>query len=212
MRVDVIVTTLTGRKNETFASLRKLRGRVEYRLILVKNIYNASKARNMGVKQATSDIVAILDDDLKFDPKDFLFLLSRVKKGRCVWAAPAQLICRSDYVSVGGFEERIFNVYQEDIEFLYRLIAKGIHVEFLDRIVHLGGRFSWRKTLLIRFNSPIINFRYTPRVIFKDLLKGLATLNPLRFLANFSFVLGMVYYPVRLMFGKRSDFEPEKKD
>jgi glycosyltransferase involved in cell wall biosynthesis len=211
MRVDSIVTTLTGRKNETLASLKKLRGHVEYRLILVKNVYNASKARNMGVKQATSDIIAILDDDLKFDPEDFMFLLSRVKKGRCIWAPAAQFMYRSDYVSVGGFEERIFKVYQEDMEFLYRMISKGVEVEFHNRVVHLGGGFSWRKVFLIRFNEPIMDYRYFQRAMLVDLVKGFAVMNPLRFLVNFAFVLGMVYYPFRLIFGRRSEFDAKKR-
>lgn len=211
MRVDIIVTTLTGRKNETLASLRKLRGCVEYRLILVKDVYNASKARNIGVKQATSRVIAILDDDLRFEPEDFVFLLSRVEKGRCVWAPAAQIMYRSDYVSVGGFEERVFKVYQEDIEFLRRLVAERMTVEFHNNITHIGGGFSWRKTLLTRFNAPIINYRYTHRTIFWDLINGLATLNPLRFLTGSAFFVGMLYYPFRLMFGKRSEFQQKEK-
>lgn len=211
MRIDTIVTTLTGRKNETLVSLKKLRGHIEYRLILVKNVYNASKARNIGVKQATSDLIAILDDDLKFNTEDFMFLLSRVKKGRCVWAPAAQFMYRTDYVAIGGFEERIFKVYQEDMEFLHRMTSKGIDVQFHNRVVHLGGGFSWRKVLLIRFNEPIIDYRYTQRAMFRDLAKGFAVINPMRFLVNFAFVLGMFYYPFRLMFGKRSEFYVKKR-
>jgi glycosyltransferase involved in cell wall biosynthesis len=210
MRVDIILPTLTGRKNITLASLKKLRGLLDYRLILIRDVYNLSKAYNLGVRQANSDIIALLDDDLEFEPEDFMFLLSRVRKGKCILDLATKIMYRSDYISVGGFEERYFRLYQEDTEFLHRLSAKGIKFEKHVLITHLGGAFAWWKALLIRFNYPMIDFKYAPKSLFKDFVRGLFVLNPMRFVTNLSFLLGMAYYPFRLSFGKRSDFESRK--
>lgn len=211
MRVDIILPTLTGRNNITLASLKKLRGLLDYRLILIRDVYNLSKAYNLGVRQATSDIIALLDDDLEFEPEDFMFLLSRVRKGKCILDLATKIIYRSDYISVGGFEERYFRLYQEDTEFLHRLVSKGIKLEKHVLITHLGGGFAWWKVLLIKFNYPMIDYKYAPKSLFKDFISGLFVLNPLRFMTSLAFMLGMIYYPFRLMFGKRSDFELVKK-
>jgi glycosyltransferase involved in cell wall biosynthesis len=211
MRVDIILPTLTGRDNITLASLKKLRGLLDYRLILIRDVYNLSKAYNLGVRQATSDIIALLDDDLEFEPEDFMFLLSRVRKGKCVLDLATKIIYRSDYISVGGFEERYFRLYQEDTEFLHRLVSKGIKLEKHVLITHLGGGFAWWKALLIKFNYPMIDYKYAPKSLFRDFISGLFVLNPLRFMTSLAFMLGMVYYPFRLMLGKRSDFELVKK-
>lgn len=211
MRVDIILPTLTSRKNVTIASLKKLKGLLDYRVILIRDVYNLSKAYNIGVKHANSDIIALLDDDLEFEPEDFMFLLSRVKKRKCVLDLATKIMYRSDYISVGGFEERYFRLYQEDTEFLHRLVAKGIRLEKHALITHLGGRFAWWKALLMKFNYPMIDYKYAPKSLFKDFVSGLFVLNPLRFLTSLSFLLGMAYYPFRLMFGKRSDFESRKK-
>jgi GT2 family glycosyltransferase len=207
MRISIIITTLSNRINYTLESLCGLRKYLNYELIVIRNIYNASKARNLGVAKATSDIIAILDDDLKFNIKDFIFLLSKLKKGKCVWSSGTQIMYRSDFISVGGFNERVFKVYQEDMEFLERLKSKGLKVEFYhEKIKHLGGQFSWNKLFLIRFNTPLVLLEYKPKMLLKVFIEGFFAKHPLRWLLNFAFIFGLFYHMMKLQFSPRNSF------
>lgn len=214
MAVDIIIHTISGRNNETLKSVEKLKGHLDYKLIIVKDAKTPSHARNIGVSQAKNDIVVIMDDDLNFTPENFMLLLSKVRRKACVLAKACTLVMyRKDYISLGGFEERLFKFAEDDTEFGYRLARMGYKIILCDYppcdlVQHLGTKINRRKILLRSFNESAVDLRYNQRLIFKRFLKHLCHVHPIIFLAHFSYALGLVYYPVRMRFGRRSIFEP----
>ena len=212
MRVSIVVTTLSGRKPTTLDCLKKLEPRLDFELVIVRDVYNASRARNIGIRKAKGKIVALLDDDLMFEPQDLLFLLSRVERGKFVWSNNTAILAfKEDFMCSGGFDESVFRIYHEDTEFEERLAKMGFVIEYHDNIKHLGGEFSWFKLLLLKFNRPFFLLRHKPKSVAHELVRGFLYKHPLRWLLNFAFLLGLAYHTMKLAFGGTNELSIEEE-
>lgn len=210
--IDIIVHTISGRTNSTLKSIEKLKGWLDYNLIVVKNAKTPAHARNIGVSKAKSDVVAIMDDDLRFTPENFMLLLSKAKRKTCVLASGTTLVMfREDYIKLGGFEERLLRIEGDDNEFCSRMHMAGFKIILCDRkpcdlVQHQAGKLSWTKLMLRAFNGAPTDMRYSQKFIFKRFIMHLGHIHPVSFVAHLAYVLGFPYYAVRMRFGRRSEF------
>jgi GT2 family glycosyltransferase len=212
--IDVIIHTIRGREIKTLESVKKLNGYTHYDLTIVRDAKTPSHARNYGVLKAKNDVIAIFDDDVSFTPENFMLMLSKVKKGVCVWSNGSTiLMCRDDYIKLGGFDERIFRCFGDDSEFLCRMNSLGFKIEYRPELVkHKSGKPTFRKRLLGSFNEPFIYLRYNRKAALYRLILGFRDINPIIFTANLAYVWGLIYYPFRMNIGKRSIFDTGLRD
>lgn len=124
-----------------------------------------SRARNRGTHLAKANIVVHTDDDAIIPPEFIQTMVSMVKPGRATIMEgldPLLLaITRSDYIKVGGFDERIKPYMAEDVEFICRLPRFGIQLITLKKpsnLRHLGGK---RKPLSTRDLLAVWNYTLT---------------------------------------------------
>lgn len=213
-RVSIVVISLTG-SGPTLDCLRRIgiEKTEEYEIIVVSHIRNASKARNLGVARARGEIMVLLDDDVEFTGEGIYLLVSKAERGRIIGSEASRVMYRDDYVRAGGFDERVFMVYMEDVEFRRRTERYGLigglqnkKYDYSHVVKHLGGKPSWRKLLLLKFNAPLVFLQYRN---VKEFLKNLTSypgLHPLRFLVTLALPLGFFYYLPKLKFWRRSIF------
>lgn len=100
-----------------------------------------NEARNRGVRNADSDIVAILDDDIAFSADLFYALLDHLKSdmllGVADWefglvAGRVMLFYKNLWREVGGFDERLRS-HNGDTDFSLRVHGSGYNVEPIPR-------------------------------------------------------------------------------
>lgn len=213
-RVSIIVISLTGRGRALECITQSGIAQVEdFETIVVSGIGNASRARNMGVARAQGEIILLLDDDVEFTRDAIYFLVSKAERGKIIGSEASRVMYKDDYVRAGGFDERVFIVYMEDVEFRRRTEKCGLVGGLQDRkydysgvIRHLGGKPSWRKLLLLKFNAPLVFLQYRSRGEFLKNLTTYPGVHPVRLLATLALLLGFFYYLAKLRFVKRSIF------
>jgi len=211
----ISILTCAGRENQntTYHCAFEYAKRYAAEVHVIKNTWNnVSKARNYGALLGLGkghEIIAFMDDDLFFKPEDLRYLVSQASLGQVVWSTSTQIIYLKDFWRAGGFDERVFRVYQEDTEFLYRVQRMGMLVVFyLNRITHLGGKRSWKKHFLIKFNTPLVMLQHRRDKMIKEIFAWQGK-HPLRWLSHFVELLGFIYHSLNLVFRSRVGREVE---
>jgi glycosyltransferase involved in cell wall biosynthesis len=114
--ISIIIPTI----REKVITLESLESFKNIEVIVVKDKWkNASKARNIGAKISSGEILVFMDDDIAFNQDFFINALKKVHDKKVLWLDPP-LICfitRKDFMETDGFDERIKPTMAETVEF-----------------------------------------------------------------------------------------------
>ncbi len=198
MKIGVVIPIRVGGSlsEETKKSLDSIQNHVS----IVKIIYgkNVSRQRNIGVKEIADsvDVIALLDDDVSFEPETFMDLVSMAYESSMIVHSDASWFFRPEvYAKVGGFDERFVRVYEEDTDFNERARRLGLFLR-ADGVKHPKKVPTFRKLFLMRFNKAFYMLKNERSL--KEWLRQLSmpfrVKHPLRFLAHLCFYIGIIYY------------------
>jgi precorrin-6B methylase 2 len=156
--VSIVIPTLTGK----IATLQYLPAYPE--IIVVKGL-SATKARNFGAKTSKGAFLIFMDDDIKFNRELIKQIISMIKPNTIVTlngTSRIMAVRRSDFQSLGGFDENIPYCIWEEIEFFWRAKTKGFHFINLDNslVTHLGKHPVWKKRFFQIFNSTYVYLKH----------------------------------------------------
>jgi len=121
-----------------------------------------SEARNIGAKKAKGKILVFLDDDLKFPENVLCKCVERIMQSKeCLMHGRMLIIRKEDFFRVGGYDEKIYLLGSEDVDFLERAIRKGMtpilspakHIQHLHPENDNLHRSKLWKKFLIHFNE-----------------------------------------------------------
>lgn len=135
-----------------------------------------NEARNRGVREADTDVVAVMDDDIRFTESTFWHLVDMADPERLVgladWnyglvAGRVMVFYRETWADVGGFDERLRS-HMGDTDFALKFLEHGYDVERIPREVfdhedHERSIGKWDhawRGLYLAFKHP----RYGPRL------------------------------------------------
>jgi GT2 family glycosyltransferase len=151
--VSIVIPTI----REKVITLESLESFKNIEIIIVKDKWkNVSKARNIGAKISSGEILVFMDDDIEFKPDFFFNALKEVHDKKVLWLTQP-LICfitKRDFMEINGFDERIKPQMAEDVEFKKLLLKKGIEIVELDKnsVIHYGGKLTKEKYWLNQKN------------------------------------------------------------
>jgi len=208
MKIGIVIPVRTGGSlsKETKESL----DRIQKDVCIIKIVYgkNVSKQRNAGVKDIANmvDVIALLDDDVNFEPEMFMKLVKIAYESSMVVYSAASWFFKPDvYAKVGGFDERFVRVYEEDTDFNERAKKLGLLLQ-VDGVKHPRKIPSFKKLFLMRFNKALYMFKHERSL--KEWLRQLSmpfkVKHPLRILAHVAFYLGIIYYGIVIITSRKA--------
>ncbi|TLX66578.1 MAG: glycosyltransferase family 2 protein [Thaumarchaeota archaeon] len=178
--------------------------------VIVTKGFNAAQARNIGanmtIPEKNNHIVAFMDDDLVFNPKDFISLVNLLPETHgFVDSIGTRIIRRIEFQP---FDERFYRAYQEDIEWQMRLIKLGfdaIRCYWAIKEISALNTNNWYKRFLISFNEALLYLLYERS--FDKWIQRMFRIgvwkHPLRYLSHAAFWAGLVYYMGVLAFRRQ---------